>query len=146
MMSMETRFGGDSGAMSAPLPDLRSAVSRRAALFGAVTATGFLAAAAPGCAIGIDQQLAALADEICDTLDGAAYALEPVHDEADQDRRLGHANDLILRMVDLPAVGLAGVKAKAKAYLDSCSYDVWDSSTLSTSLAEDAERVCGGFV
>ena len=52
----------------------------------------------------------------------------------------------MLRMVEMPAVGLAGVKAKAKAYLDSCSYDVLESAALAETLADDAERVCGGLV
>ncbi len=90
-----------------------------------------------------DVELARLADEIDRTLDSAAYALDPVNDEDDQNRRLRHADRLILRMVDVPAVGPAGVKAKAKGYLDSLSYDVLESAALAQSLAEDAERVCG---
>ncbi|WP_237480028.1 hypothetical protein [Lichenibacterium dinghuense] len=91
-------------------------------------------------AVDLPTQLAAL------RLDGVAYALEPVDDEDDQNRRLRHAEQLMLCMVDVPAVGLAGVKAKAKGYLDSLSYDVLESAALAQSLAEDAERVCGGVL
>ncbi len=52
-----------------------------------------------------DVELARLAEEIDRTLDGAAYALDPVDDEDDQNRRLRHADRLILRMVDVPASG-----------------------------------------
>ena len=119
--------------------------SRRLALFGAAAALFGPALVRPAAArvAEADAELASLADEVDRTLDGAAYALEPVADERDQNRRLRHAERLMLRMVDVPAVGLAGVKAKAKGYLDSLSYDVLESVALAQSLAEDAERVCG---
>ena len=91
-----------------------------------------------------DRQLAAAAAEICTTLDGAAYAFDEITDEDDHYRRLGRADDLTLGMVAVPAVGLAGVLAKAKAYLDSASYDVQHLSDLADSLAGDLERVIEG--
>ena len=119
--------------------------SRRLALFGGAAALLAPLATRPAAArvADADAELDRLADEIDRTLDGAAYALDPVDDEDDQSRRLWHADRLILRMVEVPAVGLAGVKAKAKGYLDSLSYDVLESAALAQSLAEDAERVCG---
>ncbi len=66
-------------------------------------------------------------------------------DEDDQDRRLERGNALQLDIAALPAVGLAGVLAKAKAYLDSNSYDTVNIAELADSLAEDAERVIGGL-
>ena len=119
--------------------------SRRLALAGAVAMLVAPLAPRPAAArvAEADVELARLANEIDRTLDGAAYALDPVDDEENQNRRLRHADRLILRMVDVPAVGPAGVKAKAKGYLDSLSYDVLESAALAQSLAEDAERVCG---
>ena len=118
---------------------------RRLALAGAVAMLVAPMAPRPAAARGAeaDVELARLAEEIDRTLDGAAYALDPVDDEGNQNRRLRHADRLILRMVDVPVVGPAGVKAKAKGYLDSLSYDVLESAALAQSLAEDAERVCG---
>ncbi len=118
---------------------------RRRALAGAVAMLVAPMAPRPAAARGAaaDVELARLAEEIDRTLDGAAYALDPVDDEDDQNRRLRHADRLILRMVDVPAVGPAGVKAKAKGYLDSLSYGVLESAALAQSLAEDAERMCG---
>lgn len=161
MLSLLTRFGANAPALSAgllptpaPLPSLTTAFSRRAALFGTVASTGALAGSAVRAVSDLgmsrtavadaDRRLTAMAADICATLDGAAYAFDPVHDEADQDRRIDRANRLTLGMVALPAVGLAGVLAKAKAYLDSCSYDVHELADLSQSLAEDVERVLGG--
>ncbi len=129
----------------APLPNLATAFSRRAAIFGAAATTGLLSgSAARALAADADRHLTAMAAEICSTLDGAAYAFDEVHDEADHDRRLGHANALTLDMVALPAIGLAGVLAKAKAYLDSNSYDVLNLAELADSLTTDMERVLEG--
>ena len=128
------------------LPDsVPKSPGRRRALVGAAAMLVAPMAPRPAAArvAEADVELARLADEIDRTLDGAAYALDPVDDEDDQNRRLRQADKLILRMVDVPAVGPAGVKAKAKGYLDSLSYDVLESAALAQSLAEDAERVCG---
>ena len=136
----------------APLPSLTSALSRRAALFGAVTATSALAGSTARALpllrqemiSASDADLVALADELDRTLDGAAYAMEIVHDEADQNARLRHADALTLRIVSIAAAGPAGLKAKGKAYLDSASHDVMNGCELATSLAEDVERLNGG--
>ena len=135
-----------------PLPSLTNAFSRRAALFGAVTATSALAGSTARALPLLRQEmvptadayLVALADELDRTLDGAAYAMDPVHDEADQNARLRHADALILRIVSIAAAGPAGLKAKGKAYLDSASYDIMNGCELATSLAEDVERLNGG--
>lgn len=128
-----------------------AALSRRAAVFGAALAPMALAGSAALATTrrqfgdeSSDARLTVLAADLCSTLDGAAYAFDPVADEADQDRRLDRANALQLEIAGLPAVGLAGVLAKAKAYLDSNSYDVVNLAELADSLAEDVERVLEG--
>ncbi len=121
--------------------------SRRLALFGAAAALLVPLVIRPAATrvADADHRLIAMGAELDRTLDGAAYAFDEVRDEDDQDRRLDRANALTLDMVAVPAVGLAGVLAKAKAYLDPNSYDVVNLAELADSLAEDAERVIGGL-
>lgn len=88
-----------------------------------------------------DARLAALGAEMDRTLDGAAYALEEVHDDADQNRRLGHADALLRRMSTIEAQAGLGLYAKAKAFLDAESYDVQEIHGIGASLAHDVERL-----
>ena len=128
----------------APLPILTSAFSRRAAIFGAVTVAALPKPARAVSLIKFDEAtdagLTAMAVEVDRTLDGAAYALAP-DESADQDARLYHAEDLMRRMSETPAVGVAGLVAKAKAWLDSDSYDVQEGATLAESLCQDIQRL-----
>ena len=101
MLMQRERLPVPAGLLPAPahLPSLQTAFSRRAAIFGAAASTGLLAGSAarsvgalkseetPTPSAGADNRLAAMAAEICDVLDGAAYAFDEVHDEEDVNRR-----------------------------------------------------------
>lgn len=129
-----------------PLPSLQAAFSRRAAIFGAAAASGALAGSAARAltpSATDDARLIALAEELDALLDRAAYALAPVHDEEDQTRRLNRGDEILVAMSRMPAGSPAGIRAKAKAFLDSDGYDVQEGHSLAESLANDIERVLG---
>ena len=133
MLMMKTRASGNAPGLPglpppAPLPGLVGAFSRRAALFGAVTATGFLAASAPNlvAAIGggatgsVDARLEAIADELhaldaaCDAHASAYRSRKTDASEAEIDEIVSRYNPLEEEMADLPAASLAGVLAKVR--------------------------------
>ena len=133
----------------APLPSLTTAFSRRRTIFGALAATGLLAGSSARARGGSDAPevpaddagLVALAADLDATLDGAAYAMAPIHDEADQNRRPDNAEDTLRRMSKIPAQSGRGLNAKAQAWLDSDSYDVQEGNRLAESLSQDIERL-----
>ena len=119
MSLSETRFGANAPGMPGPvsLPSLSTALSRRAALFGAVTVAGVTAAAcAPveGRAAALsanDARLVALADayEKLDRETDAMGSEAPGYDDL-----IGGFTDIEWEMQNLPADSLAGVVAKAR--------------------------------
>ena len=135
MMTMKTRFGGNAPGLPglpppAPLPGLVGAFSRRAALLGAVTTTGFLgAAAAPrfiaaigGVEVGsADARLIAITDKL-HAVEAACTAHAVLHREHETEASEAEFEALVERygpledeMAALPADTLAGVLAKVRA-------------------------------
>ncbi len=99
-----------------PLPSLTAALSRRAALFGAVTVAGCTAAALPGSArTGVlsanDARLVAIAAEVLD-IDTRANALEV--DTPEYDALIDRYTPLEEEMADTAADSLLGVMAKVR--------------------------------
>ena len=140
----------------APLPSLTSALSRRAALFGAVASTGFLAAAGasamgqgmvitaiPPALDPADARLVALADEL-EALERTCNAFpckgddDPVFDDL-----AAGFGPLEEEIADIPADTLKGILAKIRA-LDVPTTGVWGNPgchDIMVSITEDVSRL-----
>ncbi len=119
MSLSETRFGANATGLPgpAPLPSITSALSRRAALFGAVTVAGASAAAVLPAQAGTaalsanDARLVAIAAEVLD-VDTRANALEV--DTPEYDALIDRYTPLEEEMADTAADSLLGVMAKVR--------------------------------
>lgn len=158
MSLSETRLGGNAPGLPvpAPLPSISSALSRRAALFGAVTVAGVTAVAAvpamaqAGALSPNDTRLVALADAYealdrrCDEhtavhrhLTGAAAKAA----DADFNVLVAGFSPLEEELAQTPADSLAGVLAKARVCQNTTLRDSVED--VSPSIVSDLWRLFG---
>ena len=128
----------------AVLPSLTSALSRRAALFGAVTVAGVSAVALPtqaeaGALSANDARLVAIAAELLD-IDTRANALH--EDAPEYDALLDRYEPLEIETEDLPADTLRGVMAKVRASRIPAVAGCVNG--IDTSVVDDLLRLFGG--
>ncbi|MGI4941001.1 MAG: hypothetical protein ACRYHQ_10650 [Janthinobacterium lividum] len=144
MLSRERPRSAIALPMPAPLPPLTTALSRRAALFGAVTVSGALASSAamamvPAGLTANDRRLAELADAYV-ALDATVNAMST--DAPGYDDLLDGFTSLEAEMAETPADTMTGVLAKARTCqsltLRGCVEGV------SLSIADDLHRLFGG--
>lgn len=121
--------------------------SRRAALFGAIAATGALVGSAAAAILpspsANDVRLAELADALDRTLAKTDHALDDHQDAKTQYARLEEADATLAAMTALPADTLAGCGSKARAYIACDEFDTQNTYQLGMSLARDVLRIDG---
>ena len=149
MSLIETRLGGNAPGLPvpSPLPSISSALSRRAALFGAVTVAGVTAVAAvPAMARAEtlspnDAQLVALADAYValDAEVNATRSTEPQYPSL-----IARYESLEEELVETPADGLPGILAKARVCQVPTARDC--VTEIPISIADDVWRLFGSGV
>ena len=144
MLSRERPRSAIALPLPAPLPTLTTALSRRAALFGAVASTGALAGsaamalAAPALSAN-DRRLAKLADAYA-ALDVNVNAMST--DAPGYDDLLDGFTSLEAEMAETPAGTMTGVLAKARTCQSLTLRGCVESVSLS--IADDVWRLFGG--
>ena len=145
MSLSETRFGANATGLPGPfpLPSLTSALSRRAALFGAFTVVGVSAAALPakagtGALSADDARLV----ELANAYEALAREVNATHSETPgYDALVGRFSDIEWEMQTTPSGSLAGVVAKARALQVPAMRECAEGVSLSA--ADDVFRLFG---